>query len=74
MLYKNVNVLSKSRYNLAINFMVYRVVRMLFELKIITQNELEKHKRTIRTSAPIGVSIDFEKYRIWCNEVDYEQF
>lgn len=74
MLYRNVNVLSKSRYNLAINFMVYRVVRILFDLEVVSEKELIKHEDLIYTNTPIGLHIDFEYYRIYTNEVDYEQF
>lgn len=74
MLYRNINILTKSKYNLAINFMVYRVVRILFDLNVVSVNELVKHEDLIYTNTPVGLHIDFEHYRMYCNEVDYEQF
>lgn len=56
------------------NFTVYRVVRLLHDLKAIDDAELIRHEEFIYSTKAIGIDIDWYRYRIQEPNGNYIQF
>lgn len=56
------------------NFRIYRLVRLLHDLKVIDDAELIRHEEAIHEGAPIGIHIDWFNYRIHAGPGDIIQF
>lgn len=56
------------------NFRIYRVVRLLHDLKVIGDLELIRHEEVIYERAPIGLNIDWYNYRIVVGPNEVIQF
>lgn len=46
------------------NFKIYRVVRLLHNLKVIKDAELIRHEEAIYDTKVVGLHIDWEKYQL----------
>lgn len=46
------------------NFKIYRLVRLLHDLKVIDDSELIRHEETMWDTAPVGINIDWYRYRV----------
>lgn len=61
MIYKQIMIsMSEAQHN----FKIYRVIRLLYTLRVIKDDELMRHEDTIRNTSMIGMDIDWENYRM----------
>lgn len=56
------------------NFKIYRLVRLLHDLKVICDEELIRHEEYIWSTKPIGLDIDWKRYRIHAEPNEILQF
>lgn len=56
------------------NFRIYRLVRLLHDLRVIDDAELIRHEEAIYEGAPIGLNIDWYNYRIVVGPNEVIQF
>lgn len=70
MIYKDMTTEAAARYN----FRIYRLVRILHNLKVINDMELIRHEETIYERLPIGIDVDWYNYRLRHGHGDFIQF
>lgn len=56
------------------NFRIYRLVRLLHNLKVINDQELIRHEEVIWSTLPAGLDVDWYRYRICGPQGEVIQF